>query len=78
VLAVQPLVVVRCVCGRRDVVLLVCCGEDYPGQPLAGRAGTALPCRPDEHPGDGERDFSSSLFFSFFSGHGLWPAGQGQ
>jgi hypothetical protein len=78
VLAVQPLVVVKCVCGRRAAVLLVCCGEDYPGQPLAGRAGTALPCRLDEHPGDGEHDFSSFLFFSFFSGHGLWPSGQGQ
>jgi hypothetical protein len=38
-----------------DAVLLVCRGEDYLGQPLAGRAGTALPCRPDEHLGDGER-----------------------
>jgi hypothetical protein len=78
VLAVRPLVVMKCVYGRRDAVLLVCCGEDYPRQLLAGRAGTALPCRPDEHPGDGERDFSSSLLFSFFSGHGLWPPGQGQ
>jgi hypothetical protein len=38
-----------------DAMLLVCRGEDYPGQPLAGRVGTALPCRPDEHLGDGER-----------------------
>jgi hypothetical protein len=77
-LAVRPLVVVKCMRGRRDAVLLVCRGEDYPGQPLAGRAGTALPCRPDKHPDDGEHDFSSSLFFSFFSGHGLWPSSQGQ
>jgi hypothetical protein len=34
-------------------------------------AAQALPCRPDEHLGNGERDFSSSLLFSFFSGHGL-------
>jgi hypothetical protein len=27
-------------------------GEDVPRQPLAGRAGTALPCHPDEHLGD--------------------------
>jgi hypothetical protein len=33
-------------------------GEVFLGQPLSGRAGTALPCRPDEHPGDGECDFS--------------------
>jgi hypothetical protein len=26
-------------------------GEDVPRQPLAGRAGTALPCHPDEHLG---------------------------
>jgi hypothetical protein len=32
-------------------------GEVILGQPLAGRAGTALPCRPDEHLGDGECDF---------------------
>jgi hypothetical protein len=45
VLAVRPLVVVKCMRGRRDVVLLVCRGEDYPAQPLAGRAGTAMPSR---------------------------------
>jgi hypothetical protein len=71
VLAMQLLAVVLCECGRRAAVLVVCGDEDYPRQPLAGRAGTALPCRPDEYPGDGERDFSSSLIFSFFSGHGL-------
>jgi hypothetical protein len=53
-------------------------GEVFLGQPLAGHAGTALPCHPDEHPGNGEHDFFSPLIFSFFSGHGLWPSGQGQ
>jgi hypothetical protein len=74
VLVVQPLVLVMCEytpveapwCGAPHVL-----GEDFLGQPLAGRAGTALPCRLDEHPGDGERDFSSPLIFFFFSGHGL-------
>jgi hypothetical protein len=28
--------------------------EVFLGQPLAGRIGTALPCRLDEHPGDGK------------------------
>jgi hypothetical protein len=58
VLAVRPLVLEMCEyspveapwCGAPGVL-----GEVYPGQPLAGRAGTALPCRPDEHLGDGER-----------------------
>jgi hypothetical protein len=57
VLAVRPLVLVMCVCmpveaprcGAPGVF-----GEDYLGQPLAGRAGTALPCYPDKHLGDGE------------------------
>jgi hypothetical protein len=30
--------------------------EVFPRQPLAGRAGTALPCHPDEHLGVGECD----------------------
>jgi hypothetical protein len=44
-------------------------GEVIPGQPLAGHVGTALPCHPDEHLGDGECDSPLSLIF-FFS---LWP-----
>jgi hypothetical protein len=81
VLAVQPLALVMCEytpveaswCGAPGVL-----GEVFLGQPLAGRAGTALPWRPDKHLGNGERDFSSSLLFFFFSGHGLWPTGPGQ
>jgi hypothetical protein len=38
-------------CSRRAL------SEVIPGQPLAGRAGTALPCRPDEYMGDSECDF---------------------
>jgi hypothetical protein len=71
VLAVRPLVLVMCVCT--PVEALRCgapgvLGEDYLGQPLAGRVGTALPCRPDEHLGDGECLFLLSTLLLL-----LWP-----
>jgi hypothetical protein len=49
----------RVLAGGSAVVWCSRCvlGEVILGQPLAGRAGTALPCRPDEHLGDGECDF---------------------
>jgi hypothetical protein len=37
---------------RQGVMLPVWLGEDFPRQPLAGHAGPALPCHPDEHLGD--------------------------
>jgi hypothetical protein len=36
---------------RQVVTLPVWLGEDFPMQPLAGRAGSTLPCHPDEHLG---------------------------
>jgi hypothetical protein len=36
------------VCFAGGAVLPVVHGEDFPRQPLAGRAGTAPPCRPDK------------------------------
>jgi hypothetical protein len=61
----------RVLAGRSAVVWCSRCvlGEVILGQPLAGRAGTTLPCHPDEHLGDGEYDSPLSLIF-FFS---FWP-----
>jgi hypothetical protein len=45
----------------------------------SGRPHRHCPAMPFRRaPGDGECDFSSSLIFSFFSGHGLWLSGQDQ
>jgi hypothetical protein len=41
-------------------------GEDILGQLLIDRAGTALPCRSDEHLGAGEFAFSLSLNLNFY------------
>jgi hypothetical protein len=58
-----------------DAVLLVCHGEDSLGQPLAGRAGTAQPCRPDEHLGVGECVIllSTPLFLLWPWSLAIWP-----
>jgi hypothetical protein len=51
--------------GRSAMVWCSWCvlDEVFPRQPLAGRAGTALPCHPDELLGDGECDFPSQILY---------------
>jgi hypothetical protein len=44
-------------------------GEDLPRQPLAGRAGTALPCHPDEHLGVW---WASSCLYTLCSSYRPW------